>query len=121
MRSKNHVEPQRLFDLDASALGPFARGSAASRLAALDAYPRQGTQRHLIVSALRMADGSGHTREELGEETEIVLQAVCARVAELIERGWIRESGASRLTRQKSAAGVLVLTEVARAELGMPR
>lgn len=111
-------EPQRLFDLDASALGPFARDSAASRQAALDNYPRAGTQRHMIVAALRNAEESGHTREELSGETEIVLQAVCARVSELVERGWVQESGASRATRQKSPAGVLVLTDAARLELG---
>jgi predicted transcriptional regulator len=74
----------------------------------------------MIVAALRRAE-TGYTREELSAETEITLQAVCARAAELVQRGWVRESGATRKTRQQSAAGVLVLTDAARTELGESR
>ena len=101
-----------LSDLDAKKLGPFARDSETSRKAALANYPRQGTQRHRIIEALRHPDPHGRhglTREQIAQRTGITPDAVRPRVVELIEGGWLW-AHETRKTRLGQDAEILLLT-----------
>lgn len=108
---------------DLRQLGPFARESETSRQAALDAYPRQGSQRHRIltvfVSQLVGTDGSraGYTREELERITNLSGNTIHPRVQELIQGGFIEETDRTRRTRNGSEAVVLNITAKARTEI----
>lgn len=97
-----------------SKLGPFARDSATSRKAALDAYPRQGSQRSRIIGSLAMEGGA--TREELAIRLALSENTIRPRVRELIDGGWIEESDHTRPTTRGSDATILELTHKARDE-----
>lgn len=113
-----------LSDPDERQLGPFVRDSDTSRRAALEAYPRQGTQRWKILDALwlRYRNGRhGATRDELASELRMSPNAVRPRVVELGRGGWIGGAGETdsadalhadetRLTASRRDAEVLVLT-----------
>jgi hypothetical protein len=86
--SVEHVETigEDLSDIEARKLGPFVTRSATSRKAALDNYPRQGSQRDRIVRALRT---SVSTREELSLRLNLSENTIRPRVKELLDGGWI--------------------------------
>ena len=90
-------------------LGPFARDSDTSRDAALDNYPRTGTQRHRVLEALR-ARPAGLTRDELTTLLHLPDSTVDPRVWELVRGGWVVETARKRPTRTGSEARVLELT-----------
>lgn len=95
-----------LSDVDAKSLGPFARDSETSRQAALANYPRQGTQRWLILRYLfdRQEEGRpGCTREELAIELGMSPDAVRPRVVELRRGGWICAVASGARTRRRRA------------------
>lgn len=117
-------DPPEMSDLAAQKLGPFARESETSRLAALAAYPRQGSQRRRIIEAFRTGRGMirGFTREELAASLGMPDNSVRPRVRELIEGGWIGQGvkdgkPATRPTRTGQESEVLVLTKRAMAKL----
>jgi hypothetical protein len=93
-------------------LGPFARESETSRLAALDTFPRQDTHRWRILHAAARAEGA--TRDELEVLTGLGGNTVRPRVQELIEGGFIFETDQTRTTRHKSEATVVKITTKAR-------
>lgn len=106
-----------LSDPDAKALGPFARESETSRQAALSVYPRQGSQRRLILEAFATGKGRMHgfTREELAGWVRLPDNSIRPRVRELIEGGWITQGSkdgkpATRPTRTGRESEVLTLT-----------
>lgn len=109
---------EELSDPEQQQLGPFARDSQTSRKAALDNYPRQGSQRMRILNALDMENA---TREELGERMSIPDNSIRPRVKELIEGGWIEESDHTRPTQTGSDAAILKLTNRARDERAIQR
>lgn len=93
-------------------LGPFQRHSETSRKAAIDNYPRSGSQRARILDALI---DRPQTREELEHTTGLSGNAVRPRVVELIDGEWVRElrdhTGlVERQTASGSAAVVLCAT-----------
>lgn len=104
---------QSLSDPDTRQLGPFAKNSETSRRAAIDNYPRQGSQRWRILKALSMTP---LTRYEIQQQTRLDENSVRPRVLELIEGGWVRETDLTRPTGSKSKAVVLDLTDKARAD-----
>lgn len=106
-----------LSDTEQAALGPFAAKSETSRKAALDAYPRQGSQRRRVIHALRYHGDS--TREELAAHTSLSENSVRPRVRELIEGGWIEETDHTRKTTRGSEAVLLGLTNKARDQIGI--
>lgn len=107
------VHPDAL-DPAPAKLGPFARRSSTSRAAALENYPRAGTQRERILNEVHRCEHDrpfrGATRDELAVSLELPLATVCPRVWELIKGGWLRETDMHRETREGQAAVVLVET-----------
>lgn len=66
----------------------FQRHSTTSRSAALDSYPRKGTQRARVLDHLRqMRDGC--TDEEIGLALQMNPSSVRPRRIELVEGGWV--------------------------------
>lgn len=129
--ARDELKPVALADLDALALGPFARGSETSRRAAVEAYPRQGSQRHRVIWCLyrRLEDGrNGATRDELAAELGMSPNTVRPRVVELLAGGWIERAQDSpwdvdetRRTKLGREAEVLVLTGPALVQLNRER
>lgn len=105
-----------LSDPTASELGPFARDSKTSRQAALDTYPRQGSQRERILSSLAEAPA---TRDELVIRLRLRGNTVRPRVRELIQGGWVVETEQTRKTATGSEASVLRITGRAATEMGL--
>ncbi len=99
---------------DANQLGHFSRNSETSRKAALDNYPRSGTQRAKILAALVMAEQKGHvgaTRDQLSRGLGMPDSSVDARVGELIAGEFARETEQTRKTQHGSDATVVVATD----------
>lgn len=103
-----------LSDLGESKLGPFAKDSETSRKAALDAYPRQGTQRSRIIAVLAQRP---LTREGLANRLDLSENTIRPRVKELIEGGWIEETMHTYKTTRGSDAKVLKISGRAAVEL----
>jgi hypothetical protein len=89
-------------------LGPFQRHSETSRQAAIDNYPRTGTQRRAVLEAVSEAGHEGRTREELALGLRFPLNSVLPRVVELLDAGLVVETTRTRLTSTGSRAAVLV-------------
>jgi hypothetical protein len=92
-------------------LGHFQRHSETSRKAAIDNYPRSGTQRWKVLTAIVGQGGVGFTRDELAAALGLAINSILPRVKELLDGEWIVETERERTTRQGSAASVLVATE----------
>lgn len=92
--------------LGENSVGP-SHGAATSRKAALDNYPRSGSQRHRILLALR---NRGMTREEIEFALQLSGNAVRPRVDELMKGGWVEATDRTRKTTLGSDAEVLVAT-----------
>lgn len=104
-----------IMDPTVTDLGPFARQSDASRDAALENYPKAGSQRERVLMAVAKTSGHGVTRDELAQLLELGDSTVDARVWELKRGGFVRdEPERQRDTRQGGKANVLVLTDKAR-------
>lgn len=94
----------------------FSRRSETSRRAALDNYPRAGTQRWRVLHAIsRHRDGL--TRAEAARHLALLDSSTDARVIELIRGGFIAPSNKTRRTETGSEAEVLVLTPKGRDEI----
>jgi hypothetical protein len=120
------VVPARNFhsqtEMDTS-LGPFAKDSETSRQAAIDNYPRKGSQREKILTVfaaqIPKTDGDGgltterhgYTRDDLERLTNLSGNAIRPRVKELLDGGYLEETEETRPTRAGSAATVLQITE----------
>jgi hypothetical protein len=97
-------------DPDRNRLGPFQRDSETSREAALDNYPRSGTQRRRVLDAIVTAD-DGYTREELSVDLHLPLNSVHPRVVELVNAGLVVASSKTRTTSTGSRAAVLMAVQ----------
>lgn len=96
---------------DANALGPFQADAAdTSRKAALYNYPRSGTQRHKILTAIVAAGARGMTRDEIAGALHLPDSSTDARVLELKAGEWLKETDDVRRTRSGGEAHVLVAT-----------
>lgn len=67
-----------------------------SRLAALHVAPRSGSQRERVLVALRRAGKKGMTDDELSHELRLSPNSVRPRRLELVEGGWVYDSGVRR-------------------------
>lgn len=99
----------QLRDPAEKAMLPFASESELSRMAALQAYPRQGTQRQKIIGKLA-EHPEGWTRDQLAAILGMSPNTVRPRVVELIAGGWVREADAG-WSEAGNPAARLVLTE----------
>lgn len=82
-----------------------------SEEAALRAMPRSSTRRFMVLEAIVAAGEAGRTDDELIVELGLPHQSVGPRRLELVEGGWIEDSGQRRRTRTGADAIVWVLTE----------
>lgn len=99
----------------ADSLGPFTADSETSRQAALNNYPRSGTQRWKVLTTI-VASG-GKTRDQLAEDLHLPDSSVDARVWELKQGGFVEESSRRARTRAAAEAAVLVATKKGREEV----
>lgn len=90
---------------------------ATSKAAALDVYPRSGTQRRLVLLYIYREGDLGATRDEVALELDMSPNTVRPRIKELIDAGWVETNGQMRPTPLGRAAEVLIATERARAEI----
>ena len=100
--------------VDDNHLGGF--GDGVSRQAALDNYPRSGSQRRQVLLEVAAAGGDGATSDEIAATTGMRLYSVKPRLTELRDGGWIAENG-TRPSPAGSATTVFVLTEKGRAQV----
>lgn len=100
----------------ANKLGGFQRDSETSRRAAIDNYPRSGSQRHRALVDVAKAGDHGRTRHEIADNLGLVINSATARVSELLQGGWVVQDAArTRPTSTGSEAAVLILTDRGRA------
>lgn len=96
----------------ANRIGPSQSHSATSKNAAIDNYPRSGSQRHRVLVAIATAGERGKTRDELEIELQLPGSSVRPRVVELESGDFITaHPEKTRTTQNGSEARVLVLTE----------
>jgi hypothetical protein len=86
-----------------------------SRAAADLVRPRSGTQRMRVLEALIRSDGL--TDLEIAIEVGLQENSERPRRIELVEAGWVRDSGQRRATNGRAEAIVWALTERAHDEL----
>ncbi len=111
------TERGNIKEVGGKALGGFARDSKTSRKAALENYPRSGSQRWRILNHIGNQGDEGRTRQEVAEDLGMAIQSATGRITELVQGGWVRADGdRTRKTPQKSDAEVLILTEKGRRE-----
>lgn len=109
----NPEQLELLGDPGAPAIGKFQRPGAAAetqRLAAVEAYPAIGTWRRRVLAAIERTGDRGATDEELQDQLELNPSTQRPRRVELVERGFVTDSGRRRLTRSGRLAVVWVLT-----------
>lgn len=105
---------------DVAHLGRFQGHSDTSRRAALDVYPRTGTQRAKVLALLVSRPVSGCTDEEVGLLLSMNPSSVRPRRIELVEGGWVaaklNDDGTDmeRENRSGSMAQVWTATRMAR-------
>lgn len=91
-----------LFDRPA----PYARNSRTSQAAAAAIEPQAGTLRAIVLAFVRGRGAQGATCEELEIGLGIKHQTASARVRELAQAAFIKDSGETRLTTSRRAAVV---------------
>lgn len=96
-----------LTEHDENSLGPIG-ATATSRKAALQNYPKSGSQRHRILESLMV---SPKTREEIANFLHIPDNSVRPRVKELMEGGWVTATDEVRRTATGADAEVLTVTD----------
>lgn len=94
-------------DPTANRLGRWGKSApSTSRLAALRNYPRNGTQRGRILQWIQRRGDVGATVDEAEIASGWSHQTTSARVNELMNGGWIVDSGQKRRTRNRTPATV---------------
>lgn len=101
-----------LSDPDKNTLGKFQGpehgAPETQRLAAIAIYPKTGTQRRDVLERIIAAGERGMTDEELHLVTGLKENSIRPRRDELVEGGWVVDSGQRRATRAGMAATVWV-------------
>jgi hypothetical protein len=101
-------------DPAADALGAFSGNAPdTSRKAALDNYPRSGSQRLMVLEKVMATGLRGLTRDDISVITELPPNVATPRVKELVEGGWLDETDRTRKTRSGSEATVLIASQKA--------
>ena len=108
------VPAQEMLDVDGNRAGKAQRPGAAAetqRLAALRVMPHTGTARRRVLDAILLATRDGMTDEEIQDMLAMNPSTQRPRRVELVEGGWIEDSGARRPTRSGMDAVVWRGTE----------
>jgi len=95
--------------------GPASGAPETERASAIDEYPRTGTKRLEVLHALAAAGdpdngGRGLTDWEGSQTTGIWLYTYAPRRVELLNGGWVEDSGHRRPTPSRKSAAVWRLT-----------
>jgi hypothetical protein len=99
-------------DIDAPDIGAFHRVAPdTERVAAISVYARTGTQRRKVYDYLAAKGSRGATDWELAEALHISRTGVGARRNELMQAGYVRDSGKRRRGPYKLLGIVWVLTD----------
>lgn len=100
-----------LSDPDRNTIGKFQRPTDAAetqRTSAVMAYPASGTQRRKVLDYITKCGYVGATDEELQNILLMNPSTQRPRRVELVEGGWIEDSGRRRKTRSRREAVVWV-------------
>lgn len=104
---------------DADDIGKFRADPKPTELkAAVAVYPRTGSQRRRVLDAIAEAGERGLTNEEIGKVPGIADTAHRTRRKELVEGGWVEDSGRVRASDSGNDSIIWVLTERGRAKYG---
>lgn len=107
-----HMEQMNLLsDPDRNTIGKFQRPTDAAetqRTAAVLAYPSTGTWRRKVLDAITVAGNHGMTDEQIQEALRMNPSTQRPRRVELVEGGWVMDSGRRRSTRSRRDAVVWV-------------
>ena len=98
---------------------PHQAHSETSREAAIAALPNAATDRARILDFIRRRGAEGATSDECQAEFHLAHQTGSARVAELLQGGFIVKSGRRRKTRRGRDADVLVIAPPGTPRQGM--
>jgi hypothetical protein len=92
------------------ALGKFQREgqSVTSRVAAIEAVPITGKARTAVFQVIKQMGNYGATDEEIQATLDMNPSTQRPRRVELVEQGWIKDSGRTRTTRSKRQAVVWI-------------
>jgi hypothetical protein len=82
-----------------------------SRLAALRAAPKSGTQRHALLLKFAAAGARGMTDDEVADAMVWSPNTARPRRVELLDGGWVGNSGSHRPSFYDNPATVWVITE----------
>lgn len=114
-------ESAQLSDVDANTSG-LARSTShpTDRKAAWEITPKTGTVRRSVLDLLvASADGLTHPELEALMEGKSSPSSVRTRCSELVEGGWVEDSGSTRPTISGQDAIVWVVTSLGRHRLGI--
>lgn len=98
-----------LSDPDKNTIGKFQRpGDAAETQipAAVEIYPASGTQRRKVLNFITEMGERGATDEEIQLALQMNPSTQRPRRVELVEGGWVEDSGERRFTRSRRSAVV---------------
>lgn len=101
-------------------IGKFQRpgdAAATQRVAAIEAYTITGKARLAVLAAIGRSF-SGMTDEEIQTTLDMNPSTERPRRVELVEGGWVEDSGDKRLTRSRRKSVVWALTSEGRQQLG---
>lgn len=90
--------------------GPAAGAPPTERQAAILVYPNTGTARRRVLDFIAAQGSQGATDEELSLALQLRLYTAAPRRNELLNDGWIRDSGRTRSTTTGASASVWVLS-----------
>lgn len=102
-----------LSDPDKNKIGKFQRPDVAAetqRIAAIEVHPISGKKRRIVLDAIAARGNYGMTDEEMQRELQMNPSTQRPRRVELVEGGWVEDSGRRRVTRSRRSAVVWVLT-----------
>lgn len=118
---RGRIQTDPLAALDGSPATPAARSTdpRTSHRAAQLARPRAGGQRAKLLEAWRRAASNqprflGYTADEACRYAGVRLNSGTRRITELVEGGWLEDSGQTRKTEARRDAVVWRLTDAAR-------
>lgn len=102
-------------DLFSPSAAPYQRHSETSKESALNAEPKAGTKRFLLLEFLRARGAVGATDEEMQDALHINPNTQRPRRGELVERKFVVESDITRTTTSGGKATVWIAAEFAEA------
>lgn len=88
---------------------PYQKSSRTSREQAARVRPKAGTQRARVLVYLH-SSSTGLTMHQISDALRIPLSSVCARLSELREGGWAKDTDETRETPYGGTAAVWITT-----------